>query len=137
MLAIKLKRVGKKHQGSFRIVVAEKRSAMKGSFTDDLGWWNPRTDKYDVEKERALEWIKKGAQPTPTVHNLLVTAGALKDKKIPVHKVPKKAAEEAAASPAEGPKAPAPVAEKPAEPAPASAEAAADKPEAPADAQAN
>ncbi len=97
MLAIKLKRVGKKHQGSFRIVVAEKRSAMKGSFTDDLGFWNPRTDKMEVEKAKALEWMKKGARPTPTVHNLLVTAGALEDKKIPVHKRPKKAAEAAPA----------------------------------------
>ena len=99
MLAIKLQRIGKKHQGSFRIVVAEKRSAMKGRFTDDFGFWNPRTDKYEVEKERALEWIKKGAQPTPTVHNLLVTAGALKDKKIPVHKQPKKSGEAATAQP--------------------------------------
>jgi small subunit ribosomal protein S16 len=91
MLAIKLKRIGKKHQGSFRVVVAEKRSKMVGRFTDDLGWWNPRTDKFDVVKERALEWIKKGAQPTPTVHNLLITAGILSGKKIPVHHQPRRA----------------------------------------------
>ncbi len=97
MLAIKLKRIGKKHQGSFRIVVGEKRDNMSGRFADDLGWWNPRTDKFEVEKEKALDWIKKGAQPTPTVHNLLITAGALKGKKIPVHNKPKKSAETAAA----------------------------------------
>ncbi len=112
MLAIKLKRIGKKHQGSFRVVVAEKRSKMVGRFTDDLGWWNPRTDKFDVVKERALEWIKKGAQPTPTVHNLLITAGILSGKKIPVHHQPKKSAEVAApAAPAAAAPA-APVAQK-------------------------
>ncbi len=61
---------------------------MVGRFTDDLGWWNPRTDKFEVAKDKTLDWIKKGAQPTPTVHNLLITAGVLSGKKIPVHHKP-------------------------------------------------
>ncbi|MEK7169600.1 MAG: 30S ribosomal protein S16 [Patescibacteria group bacterium] len=100
MLAIKLKRIGKKHQGSFRIVVTEKRTKLNGRFTDDLGWVNPATDKFDLDKKRAEYWLKVGAQATPTVHNLLVKAGVVSGKKIAVHKQSKKKAEEAKAAPA-------------------------------------
>lgn len=94
MLAIKLKRVGKKGQGSFRIVVKEKCSKMVGRFTDDLGWFNPHTDKYELNKERAKHWISMGAQPTDSLHNLLVRAGVLRAGKIAVHSK-KKVGEEA------------------------------------------
>lgn len=85
MLAIKLRRVGKKGQGSFRIVVKEARSKMVGRFTDDLGWFNPRTDKLVLDKERAKHWISVGAQPTDSVHNLLIRTGVVRGAKIPVH----------------------------------------------------
>ncbi|MBI5733078.1 30S ribosomal protein S16 [Candidatus Jorgensenbacteria bacterium] len=90
MLAIKLKRVGKKHQASFRVVVMEKRSKLQGRFIEDLGWWDPRADKGSVNPERAKYWISVGAHPTPSMHNLLVKTGVLNTKKIPVHKAPKK-----------------------------------------------
>jgi len=90
MLAIKLKRVGKKKQASFRIIVAEKRRKVFGKFVEDLGFWNPRTDQFKVNKERASYWLKVGAQPTDTVHNLLVKAGVLNKPKISVHKRSKK-----------------------------------------------
>jgi len=96
MLAIKFKRVGKKHQASFRIIVNEKRSKMQGEFNDDLGWYNPHTREFKIAAERVHEWIKKGAQPTETVHNLLVRAGILKEHKVSVHGKPKKTAEAAA-----------------------------------------
>jgi len=86
MLAIKLKRVGKKGQASFRIIVVEKRRKIFGKFTADLGFWNPRTDKYSIDKDEAKYWLKVGAQPTATVFNLLVKAGILKGPKIAVHK---------------------------------------------------
>jgi small subunit ribosomal protein S16 len=95
MLAIKFKRIGKKHQGSFRIVVTEKRTKLNGRFTDDLGWVNPKTDKFELNKKRAEHWLKVGAQPTATVHNLLVKAGVISGKKIAVHKQSKKKMEEA------------------------------------------
>ncbi len=85
MLAIKLKRVGKRGQVSFRVVVIEKRLKLQGRYVDDIGWWNPRTNQYDVKKEKAEQWIKNGAQPTDSVHNLFVKAGAIKGPKIPVH----------------------------------------------------
>ncbi|PIP29897.1 30S ribosomal protein S16 [Candidatus Jorgensenbacteria bacterium CG23_combo_of_CG06-09_8_20_14_all_54_14] len=86
MLSIKLKRVGKKHQASFRIVVAEKRSKLQGRSVEDLGWMNPRTKEEKVNKDRVKYWLGVGAQPTPTVWNILVRAGAVEGKKIPVHK---------------------------------------------------
>lgn len=95
MLAIKLRRIGKKHQASFRVVVMEKRSKLNGRFVDDLGWLNPHTDKFELNKERARRWLKVGAQPTDTVHNLFVKSGILSGPKIPVHKTPKKTKEPA------------------------------------------
>lgn len=91
MLAIKLKRIGKKHQASFRVVVAEKRSKVKGNFVEDLGWVNPRTDDTKVNAERVSYWLGVGAQPTDTVWNLLVKAGVAKGKKIAVHGKPRRA----------------------------------------------
>lgn len=93
MLAIKLKRIGKKHQASFRIIVAEKRSKLQGRYVEDLGWWNPHVDKFEIKKERAGYWIKTGAQPTDSVFNLLVSAGVTAGPKKPVHKKSKKVEE--------------------------------------------
>ncbi|MDI6820627.1 MAG: 30S ribosomal protein S16 [Patescibacteria group bacterium] len=90
MLAIKFKRIGKKHQASFRIIVAEKRSKVHGRFIDDLGWYNPTSGEGSVNSERANYWLKVGAKATPTVHNLLVRKGVIKGPKIPVHKIAKK-----------------------------------------------
>lgn len=101
MLAIKFKRVGKKHQASFRVVVTEKRTKLNGRYVDDLGWMDPHADTFDVKKEKAERWISVGAKPTPSVHNLLVKAGIIAGAKVPVHARSKKnAAEEAAAAPA-------------------------------------
>ena len=86
MLAIKFKRIGKKHQASFRIIVAEKRSKLQGRFVEDLGWFNPQNDECKLDNERVLHWLKVGAMPTASVHNLLVRNGAIEGKKIPVHK---------------------------------------------------
>jgi len=71
MLAIKLQRIGKKHQPSYRLVVAERRSKMAAPPVEDLGAYNPRNKAATFAKERVLHWIKMGAQPTTTVHNLL------------------------------------------------------------------
>lgn len=86
MLAIKFKRIGKKKQASFRLVVAEKRSKLRGRFVDDMGWANPRTQKHEINKDRILYWLKVGAKATPSVHNMLVKAAIIKAKKIPAHK---------------------------------------------------
>jgi small subunit ribosomal protein S16 len=115
MLTIKLQRRGKKHQPSFRLVVQEKRSKLDGDFIDDLGWYNPRTKEAELNAERVKYWIGVGAQPSPTVHNLLVTKGVAEGTKIPVHahRIPeKKETTEAATPEAAAPVAEAPVEEK-------------------------
>ena len=92
---IKLQRVGKKHQASFRVVVDEKRHKLHGKHVDDLGWYNPHQEKHQINAERVQHWLKNGAKATATVHNLLINTGILQGKKIPVHKQPKTKKEEA------------------------------------------
>jgi small subunit ribosomal protein S16 len=94
MLAIKLRPVGKKKQISFRIVVVPKRSKLKGRFVEDLGWYNPHTDLFSVNKERAQYWVGEGAQPTDSVHNILISAHVIEGAKRAVHATSKKQAEE-------------------------------------------
>jgi len=114
MLAIKFQRQGKKHQAHFRLVVAEKRSKADGKFVDDLGWFDPHSKKFEIKKDKIEHWLKVGAQPTPSTHNLLVRAEIIDKPKIAVHSTKSKKQEESA--PAEG-GAVAPVAETPAAPA--------------------
>ena len=77
MLAIKLQRVGKKHQPSYRLVVAEKKSKMAGPPIEDLGSYNATTKQGSFNKERILYWTGVGARPTGTMHNLLVKNGII------------------------------------------------------------
>ncbi len=84
MLAIKLQRIGKKHQPSYRLVVAEKRSKMAAPPVEDLGAYNPFTKAATLRGDRVQYWVKNGAQPTVTAHNLLVEKGILSEKKMVV-----------------------------------------------------
>ena len=89
MLAIKLRPVGKKKQISYRVVVMEKKSKLVGKFIEDLGWYNPHTNLSSVNKDRMEYWIKSGAQPTDSVHNLLVREKVNEGPKVPKHGKPK------------------------------------------------
>ena len=87
MLTIRLTRKGKKNQPFFRLVVTEKKRSSKGGRAiEDLEFVNPLTKKNSINKERALHWIKNGAQPSDTVHNLLVTEKIIEGTKINVSK---------------------------------------------------
>lgn len=97
MLAIKLQRIGKKHQPSYRLVVQEKREKLGGRYAEDLGWYNPMLKKHEFNKERIAYWLKVGAQPTDTVHNLLVKGGVISGPKIAAHKRAKNKKEESPA----------------------------------------
>ncbi len=70
MLKIRLRRGGKKHQPYYRIVIAEHTSPVKGKYRDLIGNYNPRTKKIVLNKEKALEWMNKGAKPSNTVAKL-------------------------------------------------------------------
>lgn len=76
MLKIRLKRVGRRHQPSFRIVVMDSRAPRDGKALEEVGFYNPRTDPAElrVALDRVEEWTSKGAQPTPTVKRLLARA---------------------------------------------------------------
>jgi small subunit ribosomal protein S16 len=65
--------MGAKHQPSYRIVVADSRSPRDGRFIDQIGFYNPRTNPATVtlDREKAANWLRKGAQPTETVEILL------------------------------------------------------------------
>ena len=84
MLAIKLQRVGRKHQPSYRLVVAEKRSKMAAPPVEDLGSYNSFTKTSTINKERISHWLQVGAMPTTTVHNFLVKEGVLTGAKLQV-----------------------------------------------------
>jgi small subunit ribosomal protein S16 len=77
MLAIKLQKIGRKHQPSFRLVVAEKRSKLISPPIEDLGSFQPSTKTLTCNRDRVLYWIGKGAQPTNTAHNILVKNGVI------------------------------------------------------------
>lgn len=94
MLAIKFKRVGKKKQASFRVVIAEKRSKLTGRFVEDIGWYNPHTNEFSLKDERVKYWLGVGAQPTDSVHNLLVRAGIITEPKVAVHSTKKRKKQE-------------------------------------------
>ena len=98
MLSIKLKRIGKKHQASYRLVVSERRSKLKGDYTEDLGWYNPRSKEVKATAERIKYWMSVGAHLSDTVHNLLLKNKIIDGKKIAVHKQPKQSAEGGSAS---------------------------------------
>lgn len=71
-------RMGKKKQPSYRIVAADSRSPRDGRFIEIVGTYDPRREPSAVmvDNERAVEWLRKGAQPTERVQKLLQISGA-------------------------------------------------------------
>lgn len=96
MLMIRLSRVGKNKQPSYRLIVNEKTKDPWGTYLENLGNYNPRTKKAELKKDRIKEWIAKGAQTSDTVHNLLIEHGVIEGKKLNVSKLTKKIRKEAA-----------------------------------------
>ena len=84
MVKIKLRRVGGKKKPSYRVVVADARAARNGAFVEIIGHYDPLTDPetVDINEEKALHWLKQGAQPTDTVARLLAKAGIVEKTKI-------------------------------------------------------
>ncbi len=79
MLKIRLRRVGAKKKPSYRLVAADARSPRDGAFVDIIGHYNPLTDPETVviDEEKALHWLRHGAQPTDTAARLLKKAGIM------------------------------------------------------------
>lgn len=136
---IRLRRVGRKKQPSYRIVVADSSTPRGGVYIENVGFYNPRRDPIElrVDLERVDHWIERGALLTPTVASLVrkarrgeageATAAATAPAKAEAPKAEAPAAPEA---PAEAPKSEAPAAaEEPAKTEAPEAEAAAEEPE--------
>lgn len=90
MLMMRLQRVGRKNEPHFRVVVTEKTISPRGKSLEIVGFINPKTGEKALKKERVLYWLSKGVQTSDTVHNLLVSKGMIRGKKIAKHKVLKK-----------------------------------------------
>ncbi len=106
MLRIRLTRTGKKHQPTYRIVVAEHTRPIKGKFVEILGYYIPtqKPKVLEVNTERAKYWISQGAQASDTVHNLLADKGVLTAKRsIRYARVVEKVEKEAKPTPAAEP----------------------------------
>ncbi|HWP57300.1 MAG TPA: 30S ribosomal protein S16 [Candidatus Acidoferrales bacterium] len=71
---IRLKRFGAKKRPFYRIVVSDSRSPRDGRFVDQVGTYDPKSSGVKVNAEKIDRWLKRGAQPTPTVKNLLKKA---------------------------------------------------------------
>lgn len=72
MLKIRLKRIGRKHDPSFRIVVTEVTAPPKGKYKEAVGFYNSALKQLKLNTERIKYWLSVGAQPTASVHNILV-----------------------------------------------------------------
>lgn len=79
MVKIRLKRMGMKKNPFYRVVVADERSPRDGRFIDEIGFYDPmkKPSLVKIDKEKALDWMQKGAQPTDSARSLLKRAGVL------------------------------------------------------------
>jgi small subunit ribosomal protein S16 len=82
MLMMRLQRVGRKNDPSYRIVVTDKRTGPKSDrHIDRLGSYNPKMNHVQIDAEKAKEWLAKGVQPSDTLHNILVSQKVIEGKK--------------------------------------------------------
>ena len=79
MVKIRLKRMGMKKKPFYRVVVADERSPRDGRFIEEIGYYDPMKKPSDIkiDKEKALDWMKNGAQPTDFVRILLKRSGVI------------------------------------------------------------
>jgi len=78
MVKIRLMRVGKRKQPTFRVVVADSRSPRDGRIIESIGHYHPRQEPsvVNIDNERAVFWLQRGAQPSDSVRHLLRISGA-------------------------------------------------------------
>ncbi len=90
MLTLRLSRIGRKNKPLFRVIAVDKMKDPWGTFLEKLGNYNPQTKEAVLDTERIKYWLDKGAQPSKTLHNLLITKGILDAKKVGVSNLSKK-----------------------------------------------
>lgn len=82
MLTIKLTKIGKAKFPTFRLIVLEKGKDPWGAYLENLGSYNARKKVVNLNPERIKYWISKGAQLTPTAHNLLINQKIIEGAKV-------------------------------------------------------
>jgi len=89
MVKIRLRRIGSKKKPSYRLVVADARAPRDGAFISIIGHYNPLTDPETVviDEEKALNWLRQGAQPTATAARLLAKAGIIEESEARKEKI--------------------------------------------------
>ncbi len=107
MIVIRLQRTGRENTPTYRIVVAEKSAAVKGKFLEIVGYYLPSQQPVQLEhnEERIQHWVKNGAIPSDTVARILSKKGVKGLQKFVVRYAKRTSKSEAAAAPAEAPKA--------------------------------
>ena len=120
---IRLRRIGKKKQPQYRLIVADAASPRDGRFIESIGRYNPRVDPplISVDEERALSWLRQGAQPSDTAKSMLVKTGVWEKFSGEPAPAPIAAAEAVAEEPIEAPE-PEPTAKAEDDPSTTSAE---------------
>jgi small subunit ribosomal protein S16 len=78
VVKLRLMRMGKKKQPTYRVVAADARSPRDGAFIEIVGHYDPRREPSTIviDNDKAVAWLQKGAQPTETVQKLLKVSGA-------------------------------------------------------------
>jgi small subunit ribosomal protein S16 len=79
-VSMRLMRFGGKKSPYYRIVISDSRSPRDGKFIEQVGTYDPKKDPVEVrfKEEKAIQWLKKGVQPTLTVRQLLIRSGISK-----------------------------------------------------------
>jgi small subunit ribosomal protein S16 len=79
LLRIRLRRVGKKKQPIYRLVVADSKAPRDGASVEVIGRYNPLTEPatLEIDEEKALSWLRRGAQPSEAAAKLLARKGIL------------------------------------------------------------
>lgn len=86
---MRLMRMGKTKSPYYRVVVMDGRAPRDGRYIDLIGRYDPRQDPsvIDIDNEKAIDWLRKGAQPTEAVSKILDAAGALTQFKVKAGKI--------------------------------------------------
>lgn len=99
MVKLRLARIGRKNIPVFKVVAQDARCDTAGRIIEALGFYNPRTKQKKINAEKVKFWIKKGAQISDSLYNLLVSEKIIKGKKRNVYHIKKKTASENAPAP--------------------------------------
>lgn len=82
MLTMRLQRIGRKNNPTYRVIVTDSRNAAKrGRPVDHIGAYEPKAGVFTIDAEKARHWISKGVQVSDTVYNHLITKGVIEGKK--------------------------------------------------------